>query len=269
MKPSHFCNRFSLGLVLLLMASSEVQAFNDPVTGRWITRDSMQYADGMNLYEYLLSSPSRWEDPFGTETWCEWPPFPEEKQSIDEMEARRQNPPPCPTWDDLGKKHPRIKTLHDAILSEGCHAPPISCEQMDGKTSGSGGTTTETSVVLRDPVWNDVSAYHELWHVWQNCQRKAAARKWLQGGAKGKLSVPWHEDDTNVCTKSVSAEIDAFWNTNCSNAGKDHCQCVYDRCNARSYRKNCDNSPEKLESACRSILNTYYGCKINEPPKAK
>ena len=39
--------------------------FNDPVTGRWTTRDSAGYRDSVNLYGYSLSNAIRWFDPFG------------------------------------------------------------------------------------------------------------------------------------------------------------------------------------------------------------
>jgi len=39
--------------------------FNDPVTGRWTTRDPIGYADGMSLYEFLRSAPLYWLDAAG------------------------------------------------------------------------------------------------------------------------------------------------------------------------------------------------------------
>ena len=39
--------------------------FNDPVTGRWTTRDPGGYVDGLNLYEYLSSNPRVWADTLG------------------------------------------------------------------------------------------------------------------------------------------------------------------------------------------------------------
>jgi RHS repeat-associated protein len=38
-----------------------------PKLGRFLQRDPAGFADGMNLYEYVLSRPSTWVDPFGTE----------------------------------------------------------------------------------------------------------------------------------------------------------------------------------------------------------
>lgn len=65
MNPFRLCNRYSFGIVLLLILSTEARAFNDPVTGRWITRDPIEYVDGMNIYECVTSNPIRHSDPSG------------------------------------------------------------------------------------------------------------------------------------------------------------------------------------------------------------
>lgn len=39
--------------------------FADPMTGRWMTRDPIGYSDAVNLFEYELSKPVRFVDPFG------------------------------------------------------------------------------------------------------------------------------------------------------------------------------------------------------------
>ena len=47
----------------LLMFRSRHQ---DPASGRWLQRDSLGYADGANLYQFVGSSPVNFRDPFGT-----------------------------------------------------------------------------------------------------------------------------------------------------------------------------------------------------------
>jgi len=37
----------------------------DPETGRWLTQDPIGYKDGMNLYQYAMSAPIRFSDPYG------------------------------------------------------------------------------------------------------------------------------------------------------------------------------------------------------------
>ena len=37
--------------------------------GRWMTRDPAGYVDGMNLYEYIMSTPTMGTDPFGLDCW--------------------------------------------------------------------------------------------------------------------------------------------------------------------------------------------------------
>jgi RHS repeat-associated protein len=49
----------------------------DPVTGRWMERDYAGYVNGMNHYQYAMSSPIRYEDPFGNDVLqdiIEWIP---------------------------------------------------------------------------------------------------------------------------------------------------------------------------------------------------
>lgn len=76
---------------LLLILSSESRAFNDPVTGRWITRDPIGYADGMNLYEYMASSATYWRDPSGKKI--------NSKELDDDTFGKLKNIlPPCCTW---------------------------------------------------------------------------------------------------------------------------------------------------------------------------
>lgn len=45
--------------------SQTASAMEDTATGRWLTRDPIGYADGMNLYEYLRSSTISLVDPIG------------------------------------------------------------------------------------------------------------------------------------------------------------------------------------------------------------
>ncbi len=39
--------------------------YYDPENGRWLQRDPLEYVDGMNLYEYVASGPTNWQDPGG------------------------------------------------------------------------------------------------------------------------------------------------------------------------------------------------------------
>ncbi|MBZ0167351.1 MAG: RHS repeat-associated core domain-containing protein [Candidatus Omnitrophica bacterium] len=41
----------------------------DPAIGRFLQRDPLGYYDSMNLYEYGMSNPINWIDPFGLECW--------------------------------------------------------------------------------------------------------------------------------------------------------------------------------------------------------
>jgi RHS repeat-associated protein len=41
------------------------QRYYDPPLGRWVSRDLIQYADGMNLYQYCLGGPLSLHDPAG------------------------------------------------------------------------------------------------------------------------------------------------------------------------------------------------------------
>jgi len=57
-----------LMLLVVLVFTAPALAMNDPVTGRWITRDPVDFVDGANLYEYLRSQPTQRRDPLGTLT---------------------------------------------------------------------------------------------------------------------------------------------------------------------------------------------------------
>ena len=51
--------------------------YYDPVVGRFISRDSIEYADpeticGLNLYAYCGNNPVMYSDPYGTTAWWEW-----------------------------------------------------------------------------------------------------------------------------------------------------------------------------------------------------
>ena len=74
MKESHETvaaghRRFLLLVVLLagiLGATGDVHAYYHPTLGRFVQRDREEYGDGMNLYEYVGSSPIIATDPSGT-----------------------------------------------------------------------------------------------------------------------------------------------------------------------------------------------------------
>ncbi len=67
-----------LATLLVLATTVPAAAMNDPVTGRWLTRDPIEYDAGTaNLYEDVFSQPTFWLDPFGLDAWkaeCEWTP---------------------------------------------------------------------------------------------------------------------------------------------------------------------------------------------------
>ena len=50
-----------------------INRYYDQYTGRWLTHDLMGYIDGMNLYEYVSSSPVHFTDPKGEKKrkWCQ------------------------------------------------------------------------------------------------------------------------------------------------------------------------------------------------------
>jgi len=61
--------RLSLSMLVVTFAaaicSSPLIAMNDPVAGRWLTRDSLGPTDGNNLYEFASSMPVANQDPLG------------------------------------------------------------------------------------------------------------------------------------------------------------------------------------------------------------
>ena len=66
---------------------------HDPLKGRFLQRDSLEYVDSMNLYEYVQSNPLRATDPYGHDTYYHWSvPF---KKAIEPFTR------PVPTYENL------------------------------------------------------------------------------------------------------------------------------------------------------------------------
>jgi hypothetical protein len=53
-------------LVGMVLYGSQAQAYYNPQAGRFIQRDPLGYADGMNLYEYVRGNPPRYTDATGS-----------------------------------------------------------------------------------------------------------------------------------------------------------------------------------------------------------
>jgi len=57
---------FAVAILTLGLAAADAHAYYHPTVGRWIQRDPIGYADGMNLYEYVRGRPQDLRDPGGT-----------------------------------------------------------------------------------------------------------------------------------------------------------------------------------------------------------
>ena len=79
--------------------------------GRWCSRDGLGYVDGMNVYEYVQSSPIDYEDPYGMASYCKTVHFLDQGSS--------QAGPGGTTW--------RLKILE-----------PVACKSAIGTDSCSG-----------------------------------------------------------------------------------------------------------------------------------
>jgi hypothetical protein len=58
---------YTLTVVALLgiLGISDARAVYDPYAGRWLSRDPIEEKGGLNLYDYVLNDPIRWNDPTG------------------------------------------------------------------------------------------------------------------------------------------------------------------------------------------------------------
>jgi len=58
-------NLFVLATVGVVFIANIASAFYSPDTGRWLNRDPIQEAGGLNLYDYVANNPINWIDPLG------------------------------------------------------------------------------------------------------------------------------------------------------------------------------------------------------------
>jgi hypothetical protein len=65
-----------LWAMMLLLSAVSVQAFYNPTTGRWLSRDPIQEAGGLNHYGYVDNDPLNSVDPLGLQNFLfEIPPI--------------------------------------------------------------------------------------------------------------------------------------------------------------------------------------------------
>ena len=54
-----------LGIAAIALTAADASAMYNSATGRWMQRDPIEYADGLNSYEYVRSVPTVYTDPSG------------------------------------------------------------------------------------------------------------------------------------------------------------------------------------------------------------
>ncbi len=137
-----------LAVVLAWFAPVAHAKWYDPQTGRWLERDPLRYADGMNKYQYVESNPIRLVDPTGM--LGEQPPEsqPVDQEKTDDGKAvGGQGGPSKPCLDKSGKP---IELNFDGDKLNGpdgcsCGAasgtPDVKLKDVKGTSAGEGGVS--------------------------------------------------------------------------------------------------------------------------------
>jgi len=80
-RKKRICVLFLIGAMI-----SSANAYYQPESGRFMQRDTVQYKDSMNLYEYLKSNAQKYTDPDGRTISEPWPPTPPVTMPIEPIE---------------------------------------------------------------------------------------------------------------------------------------------------------------------------------------
>jgi hypothetical protein len=99
-KGNDYMNAKRFGMMMFVcvmwLATHEAQAFYNPSTGRWLTRDPIEEEGGINLYVFVDNNGVNWSDDLGN-------------QPINKPPATRKTPKQV--YCDAVKKHPDNKWL--------------------------------------------------------------------------------------------------------------------------------------------------------------
>ncbi|MBX3396770.1 MAG: hypothetical protein KF841_15540 [Phycisphaerae bacterium] len=250
--------------------------FVDPMTGRWMTRDSSGYIDGYNLFAFAHTNPVLFADPLGaqstqpsTQPASQPASQPTEKSACDKALEEVKNSAFYKQYKALSEKNTEdcpMPEMSCAPCSDPGPDKPVPAGQYDWKTRNLQMCTNARKIGggggLSQQEFKE-NVEHELWHALQDCTIRINNRT---GGKSGRVPPGCPPDKTiDDCQFSAAVEADAYWNTNNNAGGKNpNDPAVHKaRCNAtlngcRASAKSCKDS----DSACKNILRNHYNCKF-------
>lgn len=212
-------------VVFVLFAPCLSYAEYNPTTGRFLQRDPIGYSDGMNLYEYVNSSPIVYVDTHG------------EKISHTACESAVRN---------AKHNNKKGKKILAALKKNKCPIPKISCKKCCKKDRGGSFSPKTKNITICENLINSSQSVieavvHELIHAWDDCKK-----------------ADWTDCDQRACSEIHAANLSGQCakNGKWRRKGESYAQCV-SRLAAKSTStdKKCGNGVAHVKKMWKKCFN--------------